>query len=72
MDVVPVDQIPAEGGEDAISAEHDALAEPLNNDPSHYSGKSYNHFVVTSYEGKLNITTIFAKYKKCSWACLKF
>ena len=68
MDVVPVDQIPAEGGEDAISAEHDALAEPLNNDPSHYSGKSYNHFVVTSYEG----TTIFAKYKKCSWACLKF
>ena len=40
MDVVPVDQIPPEGGEDAISAEHDALAEPLNNDPSHYSGKS--------------------------------
>ena len=55
MDVVPVDQIPAEGGEDAISAEHDALAEPLNNDPSHYSGKSYNHFVVTSFGGKLNI-----------------
>ena len=49
MDVVPVDQIPAEGGEDAISAEHDALAEPLNNDPSHYSGKSYDHFVVISF-----------------------
>ena len=71
MDVVPVDQIPAEGGEDAISAEHDALAEPLNNDPSHYSGKSYNHFVVTSFGGKLNIT-IFANYKKFSWVCLKF
>ena len=44
MDVVPVDQVPAEGGEDAISAEHDALAEPLNNDPSHYSGKSLRNF----------------------------
>ena len=39
MDVVPVDQMPVEVGEDAISADNDALAEPLNNDPSHYSGK---------------------------------
>ena len=42
MDVVPVDQMPAEGGEDAISAENDALAEPLANDPSHYSGRNLN------------------------------
>ena len=38
MDVVPVDQLQIEGGDDAISADPDALAEPLNNDPSHYSG----------------------------------
>ena len=37
MDVVPVDQLPIEG-DDAISADPNALAEPLNNDPSHYSG----------------------------------
>ena len=53
MDVVPVDQIPAEGGEDAISAEHDALAEPLNNDPSHYSGKSQKHLVVYIFWSKI-------------------
>ena len=41
MDVVPVDQLPVEGGEDVNSAEHDALAEPLNNDPSHYSGYNF-------------------------------
>ena len=48
MDVVPVDQIPGEGGEDAISAENDALAEPLNNDPSHYSGSKL-HFSFHSW-----------------------
>ena len=53
MDVVPVDQVPAEGGEDAISAEHDALAEPLNNDPSHYSGKSLKHLVVYIFWNKI-------------------
>ena len=42
MDVVPVDQMPVEGGEDAISAENDAMAEPLTNDPSHYSGRRSN------------------------------
>ena len=42
MDVVPVDQMAVEGGEDAISAENNALAEPLNNDPSHYSGSYEN------------------------------